>query len=159
MSWGSGIYNCCRVTSTSQLNGADLLAIFAQQNGGNSALSLTLFAEWLSDNITVEGDGKVTQYSAPSATGFTATITDSSNSAWLILTPLATYANGTIVLPPAASAADKQEVLVNCTQIVTALSVTSSGATVTGAPTTLAAANAFFRMRYDAVLTTWFRVG
>lgn len=158
MSYGSSIYNCNRVTSTSQLSGSDLLAIFLQQNGGNSAVSLTLFADWLSDNITVTGDSMVTQYSAPSATGFTATITDSDASAWLILTPLATYAAGTIVLPSFANAADKQEVLVNCTQIVTALTVSSSGATVTGAPTTLAA-NGFFRMRLDRVLETWYRVG
>lgn len=158
MSYGSSIYNYNRVTAITQLNGSDLLAIFLQQNGGNSALSLTLFAEWLSDNITVEGDGLVTQYSAPSATGFTATITDSDSSAWLILTPVAGYATGTIVLPTFANSTDKQEVLVNCTQAVTTLSVTSSGASVTGAPTTLAA-NAFFRMRMDTVLSSWFRIG
>lgn len=158
MSYGSSIYNCNRVTSISQLNGSDLLAIFLQQNGGNSALSLTLFAEWLSDNITVTGDSMVTQYSAPSATGFTATITDSDASAWLILTPVATYAAGTIVLPAVGNAADKQQVLVNCTQIVTALTINGNGATVTGAPTTLAA-NAYFTLRFDAVLTTWYRVG
>lgn len=151
-------WNYPRLTSSTQISGADLIYIFCQQNGGVSASSLTLFAEWLSDNITVTGDGMVTQYSAPSATGFTATITDSDASAWLILTPVATYAAGTIVLPSFANSADKQEVLVNCTQIVTALTVSSSGATVTGAPTTLAA-NGFFRMRFDRVLETWYRVG
>lgn len=157
MAYGSSIYNQSRVTAASQLSGSDLLAIFLQQNGGDAALSLTLFAEWLSDNITVEGDAKVTQYSAPSATGFTATITNSSASAWLILTPVAGYAAGTIVLPAVANAEDKQEVLVNSTQAVTTLTINGNGATVTGAPTTLAA-NAFFTLRFDAVLTTWFRV-
>lgn len=155
--YGSSIYNYNRVTSTSQLNGSDLLAIFLQQNGGNSGLSLTLFADWLSENITVQGDGMVTQYSAPSATGFTATITDDDADAWLILTPIATYAAGTIVLPAVGNAVDKQQVLVNCTQIVTALTINGNGATVTGAPTTLAA-NDFFTLRFDAVLTTWFRI-
>lgn len=158
MPWGSGIYNCNRITNINQLSGADLLAIFVQQNGGDCALSLTLFADWLSDNITVEGDGKVTQYSAPSATGFTATITNASDSAWLILTPVAGYAAGTIVLPAVGNAVDKQEVLVNCTQAVTTLTINGNGATVTGGPTTLTA-NAFFRLRFDAVLTTWYRVG
>lgn len=157
MPWGSGIYNCNRITNINQLSGADLLAIFVQQNGGDCALSLTLFADWLSDNITVEGDGKVTQYSAPSATGFTATITNASDSAWLILTPVAGYAAGTIVLPAVANAVDKQEVLVNCTQAVTTLTINGNGATVTGGPTTLAA-NAFFTLRFDAVLTTWYRI-
>ena len=62
---------------------------------------------------------------------------------------------GAIVLP--TGAADKSVVSVNCTQIVTTLSVTS-GNTVTGAPTTLAA-NGFFTMRYDAATAAWYRVG
>ncbi len=160
MPYGSNIYNCNRVTSTSQLNGSDLLAIFLQQNGGDSALSLTLFAEWLSENITVEGDGKVTYYSAPSATGFTATIPSTSSSYWLILTPVAGYAAGTIKLPLVANAVDKQEILCNCTQAVTTLTIdadSANGGTATGAPTTLAA-NAFFTLRYNAQNYTWYRV-
>lgn len=161
MSYGSPIYNCNRITNISQINGADLLAIFCQQNGGNSALSLTLFASWLSENITVSGNGMVTQYSAPSATGFSVTIgtgIDAGSSVWLVLTPVAGYAAGTIVLPAIADVVDKQEVLVNCTQAVTTLTINGNGATVTGAPTTLAA-NAFFRLRFDAVLSTFYRVG
>ena len=158
MSYSSGLYNYPRITLTSQINGSDLLAIFSQQNGGNTGLSLTLFASWLSDHITVTGNGFVTQYSAPSATGFTATITDASDNAWLILTPVAGYAAGTIVLPALANCADQQEILVNCTQSVTTLTINGNGATVTGGPTTLAA-NAFFRLKFDAVLSTWYRVG
>ena len=71
--------------------------------------------------------------------------------------PAATYANGTLVLPAVANCADKQEILVNSTQIVTALAITANGATVKGAPTTLAA-NAFFKLRFDGVLKTWYRV-
>lgn len=161
MTYGSPIYNCSRITSISQINGADLLAIFCQQNGGNSALSLTLFAAWLSENITVEGDGKITQYAAPSATGFSVSIGSgiaAGSSIWLVLTPVAGYAAGTLVLPAVADVVDKQEILVNCTQSVTTLTITGNGATVTGAPTTLAA-NAFFTLRFDAVLSTWYRVG
>ena len=100
-----------------------------------------------------------TQYSAPSASPFTVAITDSDASIWLILTPTGTLATGTITLPAVANAVDRQEVLVNCTQIVTSLTVGGNGATaVTGAPTTLAA-NAYFRMRYDAATLTWYRVG
>jgi hypothetical protein len=47
---------------------------------------------------------------------------------------------------------------VNTTQAVTALTVAGNGATVNGAPTTLAA-NGFFRIRFDAVLDVWYRVG
>lgn len=161
---GASIYPLSRITLTSQISGADLLALYTQQNGGDCALSLTLLAAWLEENLTItQSDAMVTQYAAPSATGFSVTIGASAGisdgeSVWLILTPVAGYAAGTIVLPAAADAVDKQEVLVNCTQAVTTLTMTSSGASVTGGPTTLAA-NAFFRLRFDAVMTTWYRVG
>jgi hypothetical protein len=95
-----------------------------------------------------------TQYAAPSSTGFTVTVT--AGNTWLLLTPTGTLAAGTIVLPSAP--ADKAEVSVNCTQIVTALTVSAGGTTVTGAPTTLAAANEFFTMRFDAATSAWYRV-
>jgi hypothetical protein len=109
------------------------------------------------DDGNPANDGKITQRDAPSASPFTTTITQSSTSVWLILTPTGTLAVGTIALPGVGYATDGQEVLVNTTQAVTALTVSASGLTVTGAPTTLAA-NAAFRMRYDAVNTTWYRV-
>lgn len=94
------------------------------------------------------------QYAAPSATGFSVTITVPNT--WLILTPVAGYAAGTIVLP--LNPANEQDVIVNCTQSVTTLTVSGNGKTVTGAPTTLAA-NAFFHLRFDATLNAWFRIG
>lgn len=111
-------------------------------------------------DLTVNGFSE--QVYAPSATGFSYTIntgdiTDSDN-AWLILTPAAGYAAGTIVLPPSDSCVQNQEVMVNCTQAVTTLTVSGNGATVTGAPTTLAA-SAFFRLKYYAPTNTWYRVG
>lgn len=154
-------YQYNRITSTDQLNGADLFPIWIQQNGGMMGLSLALLLSYMQDNLTVTTDNMVTQYSAPSATGFTVTVgsgIDDGLSIWLVLTPVAGYAAGTITLPASDTVVDKQEVLVNCTQSVTTLTVSGNGATVTGAPTTLAA-NAFFRLRYDSVLSTWYRVG
>lgn len=150
-----------RITTVSQLNAADLLPIWVQQNGGMSALTLALLSAYLQDALTITTDNKVTQYAAPSATGFSVSIGSGiadGLSIWLILTPVAGYAAGTLVLPSSSGVKDKQEILVNCTQAVTTLTVSGNGSTVTGAPTTLAA-NAFFRLRYDAVLTTWYRVG
>jgi len=77
---------------------------------------------------------------------------------FLLLTPTAGFAAGTITLPPQATLDDGQELLVTTTQSVTALTVAGNGATVNGAPTTLAA-NAFFNLRYDAVNKAWYRVG
>lgn len=138
-------------------SGSDLLPVFSQSNGDARQLSLTNFANWLQDQLTT-GDGKVTQYAAPSASSFTVTINDSSNSVWLILTPTGSFAAGAIKMPSKAASIDKQELLVNCTQAVAALSFDGNGSTVTGAPTSLAA-NGFFRLRFDAVTSTWYRVG
>lgn len=98
--------------------------------------------------------GLVTQYASPSATGFTVNL-GSVSSTWLILTPTGTFATGTLVLPPTPS--NQNELNISCTQIVTALTINGNGKTVTGAPTTLAA-NGFFRLRYDSVNQTWYRV-
>jgi|GEM_PF-439810 len=95
------------------------------------------------------------QYKSPDATGFTVAITDGPDSVYLLLTPDATYATGTITLPSIANASDNQEVLVISSQAVTALTINGNGAvSVTGAPTTLAA-NTPFRIRLDLSLRIW----
>ena len=101
------------------------------------------------------------QYAAPSASGFSVTIAPvtAGDNVHLILTPTAGYAAGTIILPAVAGVIDKQEVLVNCTQQVTALTINGNGAVaVTGEPTSLGADD-FFRLKYDIVVQTWYRVG
>jgi hypothetical protein len=77
-------------------------------------------------------------------------------STWLILTPLAGYAAGTIRLPAKATCKHGQEVLIVTTQAVTALTVDANGAAIVGAPTTLAAAGSF-HLKYDAVVGVWYR--
>lgn len=126
-------------------------------SGQDYRVSAAELLAYIQDGAT-ESDDKVSQYAAPSATGFSVSITDGPDSVWLILTPVAGYAAGTIVLPAVGNCLDHQEVLVNCTQSVTTLTIDDNGATVTGAPTTLAA-NAYFRLRFDAVTDTWYRVG
>lgn len=146
-----------QLSTASPLSLNDLLVVFSTANGDARKSSITTLLQLLQDNLTT-ADNKVTQYAAPSASGFTVTLTDNSASKWLILTPTAGFAAGTIKLPALASASDKQEVLVNCTQAITALTIDGNDATVTGAPTALAA-NDFFRLRFDAVADVWYRVG
>lgn len=141
--------------STSSSFTASDYVIMAQGNNNNAQrVSAAVMAAFFADYLVV--GALLSYYSAPSATGFTTTVPDTDDNYWVILTPVAGYANGTIVLPAAATAADQQTVQVNCTQAVTTLAITSTGGTVTGAPTTLAA-NAFFTLRFDAVTSTWYR--
>lgn len=146
-----------QLSAVSSLAASDLVPVFSTANGDARKASLTVLAAFIQTLITA-ADMMITQYSAPSSSGFTVTITDDSDSIWLILTPVAGYAAGIITLPALANCADKQELLVNCTQAITTLTISGNGATVTGAPTTMAA-NAFFRLRFDAVVHTWYRVG
>ena len=65
----------------------------------------------------------------------------------------------TIKLPAIANVIDKQDILINCTQAVTTLTIDDNGAgTVTGAPSSLSA-NDFFRLKYDATGDVWYRIG
>ena len=143
-------------------SGSDLLPLYSQSNGDARKLSLSNLQQWLIDNAPAASSSQpqfITQYAAPSATGFTVQVLDGSDNVWLILTPTAGFAAGTIKLPDASKCVDKQEVLINCTQAVTTLTINGNGATaVTGAPTALAA-NAFFRLRFDLATSSWYRVG
>lgn len=146
-----------KLTSVSSLAVSDLLAVWDTSNGDSRKTSITALLELLQANITLV-DAFVTQYSTPTATGFSVQVEDDDDSVWLILTPLSGYAAGTIVLPALARSVDKQEVVINSTQAITTLTVDGNGATVIGEPTTMAA-NAFFRLRFDAVTSIWYRVG
>ena len=148
-----------RLPTVSTLSGSDLLALFSSAIGTDSSATLSLLLSWLQGQLTANGSF-VTQYSAPAATGFGVTIAPptTGGSVYLLLTPAAGYAAGTITLPAQASCVDEQEVLVSCTQAVTTLTTAGNGSTVNGAPTTLAA-NSFFRLRFDGVFKAWYRVG
>ena len=112
---------------------------------------------WLETQQLATADNKITQYAAPLAAS-TTLLTDNQNSVWLVLTPAGTIATATLKLPLLANVLDRTEILVNSTQTITTLTLDANGASIVGGPTTLAA-NGFFRLRFDAVLKTWYRVG
>jgi len=120
---------------------ADRLRVWDTSNGSERSCSVGDLA------AAIAAPALTTQYSTPTATGFSITAAVG----WLIISPLATYASGTIVLP---SASHGDEVSVSCTQIVTALTIT--GSTV-GAPTALTAGG-HFTLRYDGSGQVWYRV-
>lgn len=151
--------NISQLNSVDSLSASDLLAVWTAANSDTRKASLSVLLAFLQANLTDPGDD-MTQYSAPAATGFSVTISPAVNgqNVYLLLTPNAGYAAGTIVLPPVANCVDGQTVLCNTTQAVTTLTLNGNGATVVGGPTTLAA-NAFFKLRFDGVFNNWYRVG
>lgn len=146
-----------QLTAVDSVVSNDLVPIYSSSNGDARKASMTVISAYIKSLLSVN-DNKTTQYSAPSATSFTVAVTNSSSSTWLVLTPTAGFAAGTITMPDVSVCTDKQELLVNCTQSITTLTINANGATVTGAPTTLAA-NAYFRLRYDLATKVWYRVG
>ena len=145
-----------QLAQVDSLSSADQVPIYSAANGDARKASINQLVAFLQDQIAAQDD-KTTQYAAPSSSGFTVNVQDE-GSTWLLLTPTGAFAAGTIVLPAVASVQDRQELLVNCTQAVTTLTVSGNGATVTGAPTTLVA-NSFFRLRFDQASSVWYRVG
>ena len=145
------------LTATDTPAAGDQVPLYSAANGDARRASLTALKTFFQASAA-STDSKVTQYTAPSASPFTVAVTDSSYSVWLVVTPTGTMALGTITLPAVANCVDRQEILVNTTQGITGLTVSGNGATVTGAPTTLAA-NGFFRLRFEALTDTWYRVG
>lgn len=145
--------NINQLSSLDTIQLGDLLAVWATNNGDTRKASMSLMLSFIQDNLTLPGTTR-TQYAAPSATGFSVTV--SAVDTWLLLMPTATFASGTIVLPSAPT--DRSEVSVNCTQIVMSLTVSGAGKTVTGLPTFMAMANSFFTMRFDAITNAWYRV-
>ena len=148
-----------KLSAKATLVAGDQIPVYSAADGDARRISGTVLAAFVASSVQTV-DNKLTQYSSP-ATGVTVTIAPvaAGGSVWLILTPTGTIAALTIALPASGAAVDKQEVLVNCTQIITTLTVSATGLTVTGAPTTLATANGFFLMRFDAVASVWYRVG
>jgi hypothetical protein len=151
-----------QLTALTSLAAGDNLAIGSSSNGDDRRAALSLLLSWLQDNLTIVDASAfseyTTQYAAPSATGTNIQVTDGDDNIHLIVTPVTGYAAMTITLPTSTNLVDKQDILINCTQAITTLTVAGNGATVTGAPTTLAA-NAYFRLKYDLPGTTWYRVG
>jgi hypothetical protein len=145
--------------SQTDIAAADSLPFASAVNGADRRTSVTQLVALIQSLLTDAG-GPVTQYAAPAATGFNVAIAPPTTGAsvYLLLTPVAGYAAGTITLPAQASCVDGQEFVCNSTQAVTTLTVSGNGSTVNGAPATLAA-NAFFRLRFDGVFKAWYRIG
>lgn len=139
------------LTLASQLPFLDTL------NGGDRRASVNDLSTLILAQLS-SSDGFITQYESPAASGFSLTASPfvAGGSVFLLITPAADYAAGTVLMP--TSAVHGQKVMVHSTQSVAALTVGGNGASVvSGAPAALTD-GAFFTMRYDGVTRGWYRV-
>lgn len=108
----------------------------------------------------LEGEPDETVYALVTS-GDTFTVTALSNTAqasvWVLLTLSAPASFATIIMPGMEDRSHGQEVLVTCTQAIASVTVSGNGATVRGAPISLAT-DGFFKLRFDSISTTWYRV-
>lgn len=151
------------LTSINSVAGGDQLAIGSTTNGDDRRAPISVLKDYMQSALSFSEDlESVTQYSAPSSTGFSVALTDGdkdNKNIWLILTPTGGFASGTLVLPLNTNLRDKQEIQFISTQSVTTLTIDQNGATsLVGAPTTLSA-NDFFKLKYDLATSTWYRIG
>jgi hypothetical protein len=128
--------------------------VYSASNGDARKASISTLLTYIEQAWMSPAFERVT--ASPTLSGFTLTLPTGANSLFVLLTPTGTMATGTIVLPPAASAADGQEVVLFTSQEVTALTFTLNGATaVNGAPTGIQA-GASLTLRYDVLSVAWY---
>ena len=137
------------------LTSSDKISVYSNSSGYWAKASLSSLLTWFYTNFVSPSFD--TTVNVP-VTGFTYTTTDDSTNQWHILRPAGTLSTGTVVLPAVANCADGQEIIITSTQIITTFSVNANGATTAnGAPTTLAAGG-YFKLRYNLLTTSWYRV-
>lgn len=143
-----------QLNQVATLSSGDTIPIYSSNNGDTQKVSLTQLVAYILAQLG-SVTGLVTQYFSPNATGFTATVSNQTANTWLLLTPAAGYAAGTVVLPLKSTSVDQQQVTVSTTQAVTTLTINGNGASVYGAPTTLTAGQSF-TLKFDGVNGNWY---
>lgn len=146
-----------QLSSTDTLTAGDLLPIWRANNSDTRKTSLTALQAYLQGALTFSAGQFVVQYAAPAATGFTTTLLNNTNNQWLIMSPLAAYAAGTITFPLLSSVTDNQEILIVSTQAVTTLTLSGNGASIVGAPTGIIQ-NGAMRFKFNSLASTWYLI-
>jgi hypothetical protein len=143
-----------QLASLNQLSGSDQIPVYSASNGDARKASISTLLTYIEQAWMSPAFERVT--ASPTLSGFTLTLPTGANSLFVLLTPTGTMATGTIVLPPAASAADGQEIVLFTSQEVTALTFTLNGATAVGGAPTGIQAGASLTLRYDVLSVAWY---
>lgn len=145
-----------KLPTVGTLSTSDLVALFSGSLGNDAAATLGTLVTFLQSQLTSPGDD-ITQYASPNASGFGVLVSPvvDGQSVFLLLTPTAGFAAGTITLPDVSTCIDGQHVVVASTQAVTSLTVAGNGSVVNGAPTSLVANQAFV-LRWDGIMQAWY---
>lgn len=147
-----------RLNITDKIGDSDSVVIWSVNNQDYRGAPVELLIEKIQESIKkVDYPPINIQHFNPN-TDFTLNIETHEVGTYLILNPSVSITTGSIKLPERYSVADGQVLLVACAQQVNNFSVDGNNALVIGAPNALAA-NGFFKLKYDKLSNTWYRVG
>lgn len=147
-----------RLNITDKINDCDSVVIWSANNQDYRGAPVGLLIEKIQESIKkVDCPPINIQHFNPGA-NFALDIENDERGTYLILNPSATIAAGTLTLPEKNIVKDGQSLLVASSKAVTALIIAGNNALVIGGPTTIAAGG-FFKLKYDKLSNTWYRVG
>lgn len=147
-----------RLNITDRIGPNDSVVLWSANNQDFRGVPVDLLIEKIQESIKkVDYPPIHIQHFNPNA-NFTLNIENHEVGTYLILNPSTSIATGSIKMPERYDVADGQVLLVACAQQVDNFSVDGNNALVIGAPNALAA-NGFFKLKYDKLSNTWYRVG
>jgi len=142
-----------RLSSVDVLQPGDQMPVWDSSNGDTRKASMSTLLAFV-ESYFADPDYS-TRIVAPAVDYFTVDIGATGDSIWMIVNPTLNFSTGAITLPSTAYAVNDQEITVVFTAAVVNFSITSSGATVLGAPTQIGGYDSF-RVRYNASQQTWY---
>lgn len=148
-----------RLNITDRIGPNDSIVLWSANNQDFRGVPVDLLVEKIKEDLPqhVDYPRMHIQHFNPT-TDFTLDIENSEAGTYLILNPTLGLNTGLVKLPERYSVQDAQELAVACSQQITSFSIDGNGALVVGAPNTLAASG-FFKLKYDKLSNTWYRVG
>jgi hypothetical protein len=142
-----------RLSSVDALQPGDLIPVWDGSNGDTRKASLTTLLAFIESNFA--DPDTTTRIVAPTVDGYNVDVGDTGDSSWLIVNPTVSATTASISLPSSTFAVNDQEITIVMTNQVTTFAITSTGASVVGAPTQIAAYDSF-KMKYNASQLTWY---
>ncbi|MGQ0896231.1 transcriptional regulator [Acinetobacter baumannii] len=147
-----------RLNTTDTLEAGDQVVLFRTKNGDYRAIPFDSLVQLILDRVPTPVYQAATIQPFNPNGNFTKEIDNNAAGTYLVMNPSTVIAAGTLVLPSINSIVDGQEVLVTSSQQITDLTIDANGATVIGAPDAMGA-TAFFKLKYEELSQTWYRVG
>lgn len=148
-----------RLNITDRIGPNDSVVLWSANNQDFRGVPVDLLVEKIKEGFPQYADYPKLhiQYFNPT-TNFTLDIENSEVGTYLILNPTSGLSTGSIKLPERYSIQDAQELVVTCSQQITNFTIDGNGALVVGALNAMAASG-FFKLKYDKLSNTWYRVG